>query len=63
MRAQAASTKRASACRDAGPSDVRRAEAVSTTTVADTEENSTLGADAMHATPPLKKASSPGRGR
>ena len=63
MRAQAASTNRASACRDAGLSDVKRAEAVSTTTVGNTEENSTLGADAMRATLPLKKASSPGRGR
>ena len=63
MQAQAASTSRASACRDAGLSGVRRAEAVHTTTVANTEENSTLGADAMHATLPLKKASSPGRGR
>ena len=64
MRAQAASTERASTCHDAGLADVKRAQAVSTTTaVANAEENSTLGADAMHATMPLKKASFPGRGR
>ena len=63
MRVQAASTEKASTCHDAGLSDVRRAEAVSTTAVANAGENSTLGADAMHATLPLKKAASPGRGR
>ena len=63
MRVQAASTERASTCHDAGLSDVRRAQAVSTTAVANAEEASTLGADAMHATMPLKKASFPGRGR
>ena len=64
MRVQAASTERASTCHDAGLSDVRKAEAVSTTAVANAGENSrTLGADAMHATLPLKKAASPGCGR
>ena len=63
MRVQVASTKRASTCHDAGLSDVRRAEAVSTTAVANAGESSTLGADAMHATLPSKRASSPGRGR
>ena len=63
MRVQAASTTRASTCHETGLSDVRRAEAVSTTTVANAGDNSTLGADAMHATLPLKKAASPGRGR
>ena len=63
MRVQAASTERAYACRDAGLSDVRRAQAASTTAVANAEEKSTLGADAMHATLPLKKTSFPGRGR
>ena len=52
-----------SACRDASLSDERRAQAVSTTAVANAEEKSTLGADAMHATMPLKKASFPDRGR
>ena len=52
-----------SACRDAGLSNGKRAQAVSTTAVANAEEKSTLGADAMHATMPLKKASFPGRGR
>ena len=55
MRAQAASTERASAYRNACPSDVRRAEAVFTTAVANSEENSTLASDAMHWTPPLKR--------
>ena len=36
---------------------------MSTTAVANAQEKSTLGADAMHATTPLKKASFPGRGR
>ena len=63
MRAQAASTERASACSNACSSDVRRAEAVLTTAVANSKENSTLGSDAMHSTLPLKKASIPGRGR
>ena len=63
MRVQAACTERTSACRDAGLSDARRAQAVSTTTVANAEEKSTLGVDAMHATMPLKKASFPHRGR
>ena len=54
MRVQAASTERASACRNAGLADVRRAEAVSTTTVANAGKNSTLGADAMHSALPLK---------
>ena len=40
MRVQAVSTERASAYRDAGPSDVRRAEAVSTTAVANAGEKS-----------------------
>ena len=47
MRAQAVSTERASTCHDAGLSDVRKAEAVSTTAVPNAGENSTLGADAM----------------
>ena len=38
-------------------------QAVSTTAVANAEEKSTLGANAMHATMPLKKASFTGRGR
>ena len=63
MRVQAAFTERASACRNAGLSGMRKAEAVSTTAVANAKENSTLDADAMHATLSLKKASSPGRGR
>ena len=63
QRVQAASTERTSACRDAGLSDERRAQAVSTTAVANAEEKSTLDADAMHTTMPLKKASFPGRGR
>ena len=63
MRVQAASTERTSAYRDTGLSDARRAQAVSTTAVANAEEKSTLGADAMHATMPLKKASFLGRGR
>ena len=63
MRVQAASTERASTCRDAGLSVVRRTEAVSTTAIASAVENTTLGADAMHAMLFLKKASSPGRGR
>ena len=54
---------RTSACRDAGLSDGRRAHAASSTAVANAEEKYTLGADAMHATMPLKKASLPGRGR
>ena len=62
MRVQAASTERTSACRDVGLSDERRAQAVSTTAVANAEK-SALGADAMHTTMPLKKASFPGRGR
>ena len=60
MRVQATSTEITSAYRDASLSDERRAEAVSTTAVANAEEKSTLGADAMHATMPLKKASFPG---
>ena len=63
MRAQAASTERASSCRDTGLSDVRRAEAVSTTSVANAEVNSTNRRRHMHATLPLKNTSSPGRGR
>ena len=62
MRAQAAYSERASLYRDAGLSDVWRAEAVSTTAAANVEKNSTIGADAMHAMLPLKKNSSPGRG-
>ena len=62
MRVQAAYTKRASACRDAGLSDERRAQAVSATAVANAEEKSTLCADAIHVTLPLKKMF-PGRGR
>ena len=38
-------------------------QAVSTTAVANAEEKSTLGADAMYATMPLNKASFPGHGR
>ena len=56
MRVQAASTERASTCHDTGLSNVRRAEAVSNITVANAGKNSTLGADAMHATLHLKKA-------
>ena len=52
-----------SACHDAGLSDEKRVQAVSTTAVANAEELSTLGADAMHATIPLEKASFRGRGR
>ena len=63
MRAQAASTERTSACRDAGLCDARRVQAVFTTAVVNAEEKSTLGADAMRVTMPLKKASFPGRGR
>ena len=63
MRVQAAFIERAPACGDAGLSSMRKAEAVSTTAVANAGENSNLDADAMHATLPLKKASSPGRGR
>ena len=63
MRVQAASTERTSACRDASFSDVRRAQAVPATVVANAEEESTRGAEAMHATTPLMKASFPGRGR
>ena len=63
MRVQAASTERASTCHDASLSDVRRAEAVFTTAVANAGDNSTLGAGAMHATLPLKQAASRGRGR
>ena len=63
MRIQADSTERTSAYRVAGLSDARRAQAVSTTAVASAEEKSTLGADAMHATMTLKKASFQGRGR
>ena len=63
MRRQAAFTERASTCHDAGLSDVRRGEAVSTPAVANAGENSTLGADHMHATMLLKKAAPPGRGR
>ena len=63
MRVPAASTERASTYHDAGLSDVRRAQAVSTIAVAIAEEKSFLGADAMHATMPLKKASFSGRGR
>ena len=63
MRAQAVSTERASACLDAGFPDVTRTEAVSTATVANAEEKSTLDADAMHAMVPSKKASLPGCGR
>ena len=63
MRVQAASTERAFTCHDASLSDVRRAEAVSTTAVVNAGENSTLGADAFHATLPLKKAASPRRCR
>ena len=62
-RAQAASTESTSACRDAGLSDERRAQAISTTAVANDDEKCTLGADAMHATMLLKKSSFPGRGR
>ena len=51
------------ACRDAGLPDVRRAEAVSTTTVFNVGDNSTLSADAVQATLPLKKTSFMGRGR
>ena len=40
-----------------------RVQAASTTAVANAEEKFTLGADAMHKTMPLKKASFPGRGR
>ena len=42
---------------------MRRAEAVSTTAVANAGESFSLGADAMHATLPMKKVGSPGRGR
>ena len=42
---------------------MRRAEAVSTTAVDNAGKKSTVDADAMHATLPLKKASSTGRGR
>ena len=51
----------ASTCRDAGLfNNIRRAKVVSTTTVANAEEKSTLGAGAMHATLRSKKASSLG---
>ena len=63
MRVQAASTEMTSACRDAGLSDARREQAISTTAVAKDEEKSILGVGAMHVTMPLKKASFPGRGR
>ena len=63
MRVQAASTERASTCHDAGLSDVKLANAVFTTAVANAGENSTLRADAIHATPLLKKVASPGCGR
>ena len=52
-----------SACHDAGLSDERRVQAVSTTAVANADEKSTIGADAMHATIPLEMASFRGRGR
>ena len=63
MRAHAASLKGASACSNACYSDERRTDGVFTTAVANSEENSTLGSDAMHSMLLLKKASSPGRGR
>ena len=63
MRVQVASTERTFAYRDAGHSDARKAQAVFTTAVANAEENSTPGADAMRATMPLKKASFLGRRR
>ena len=47
-------------CSDAFLTDVRRAEAVSTTAAENSEENSTLGQEVMHATLPLRKPSSPG---
>ena len=62
-RAQAASTERTSACRDAGLSDERRAQAVSITAVANAKDKSTLGANTMHPTMPLTRASLPGRDR
>ena len=63
MRVQAASTERATACRDPCLANVKKVEAVSIMAVANAGDNSTLGADAMNATLPLKKTSSPGRGR
>ena len=50
-------------CHDAGLSEVRKAEPVPTTAVANVKENSTLGADAMHAMLPFKTAASLGRSR
>ena len=41
--------------------DARRAEAVATTFVSNSVEKSTLGEEAINATLPFKKASSPGR--
>ena len=62
MRAQAASTERASACCDVGLSGVSRVEAVSTTAFANSKENSTLGSDTMFSTLPSEQKS-PARGR
>ena len=62
MRTQTGSTEKASTYRDAGLSGMRRAEGVCITTVANAGANYILGADAMHATLPLKRASSQGRG-
>ena len=63
MRTQAASTYRASACSNACHSDGSRADAVFTTAIINSRENSTLGSNNMHPMLPLKKSSSPGRGR
>ena len=63
MWAQAASTKRVYVGRNAILSAVRSTEAVFTTAASNAGENSTLGADLMHAMLPMKKASSSGRGR
>ena len=57
---QALSTEIAPAsCSDAFLTDARRAEAGSTTAAASSEEIPTLGSEAVHATLPVRKASSP----
>ena len=62
MQAQVLSTWSASApCIDSFLTDARRAEAVSTTAAANSEEISTLGSEAMHATLPLRKTLPPGQ--
>ena len=52
MQVQATSAEHASARRDAGLSDVRRAQDVFTTVVANAGENSILGESDIHATLP-----------